>query len=62
MWARRDPAEYAREVTKRLAYLTRYTSTPLSEFLHCESSWLVLFADCLGEIVREENEASTSRT
>lgn len=59
---RGSTADYARDVTKRLAFLTRYTSTPLSEFLHCETNWLVMFADCVAEIVREEHEASTSRT
>jgi hypothetical protein len=44
-------------VTKRLAFVTRYTSITLAEALSCDVYWLGLFADCVAEIVREENAA-----
>jgi len=47
-------------VTKRLAFITRYTSTTLTEALGCDVYWLGLFADCIAEIVREENKAPPS--
>ncbi len=49
--------EHEKRVTKTLAFLTRYTSISLSEALACDTSWLMLFADCVAEIVREENTA-----
>lgn len=42
-------------MTKRLAFVTRYTSITLTEALSCDVYWLGLFCDCIAEIVREEN-------
>lgn len=47
-------------MTKMLAFLTRYTSISLAEALACETRWLTLFAECVAEIVREENTARGS--
>lgn len=61
-WSRENVEEHEKRVTKTLAFLTRYTSISLSEALACDTSWLMLFADCVAEIVREENTArGTSR-
>lgn len=47
-------------MTKRLAFVTRYTSITLSEALSCDVYWLGLFVECVAEIVREENRAPSS--
>lgn len=60
-WAREDVGRYERLVTKRLAFVTRYSSITLTEALESDTSWLMLFASCLGEIVREENSPRPMR-
>lgn len=50
--------EYEKLVTKRLAFVCRYSSITLAEALHSETRWLMLFAAALAEIVREENRSS----
>jgi hypothetical protein len=56
-WSRHEVEQHEKVVTKRLAFVTRYTSITLTEALSCDVYWLGLFADCVAEIVREENAA-----
>jgi hypothetical protein len=55
-WSRQNPWEYERQVTRRLAWLCRYSHTPLSDWLACDTQWVLLFADCLAEIVEAETK------
>lgn len=60
-WSTEDVAAHETRIIKQLAFVTRYTSTSLSEALACDSHWLGLFAQAVAEIIRGENAAGTSR-
>lgn len=40
---------------KRLAFASRYSSTPLSELLDLDSAYLSEYCQALAEILKEEN-------
>lgn len=48
-------------MSRRLAFVTRYSSVTLTEALEAETSWLLIFMDELATIVREETKAGGAR-
>jgi hypothetical protein len=49
--------QYEREILRRLAFVLRYTSCGLIEAAEMETRLLMILADEVSQIIREENKA-----
>lgn len=59
-WTKQDVDDYIRKMWNRLAFCARYGGQPLDLLIDMDVGDLAMFANAIGEIVKEENRPSTS--